>query len=111
MPLSVNIGRVYSVSPAGREGNGGLAETDALPTLQTAVDLAGPGDTVLAMDGTYIQSPYPSGSVANIRTSGTPEAWITLMKYPGTHPKIKSANLQGIKLDGAASWVIQGFTT
>ena len=63
------------------------------------------------MDGIYTQSPCSWGLVANTRTSGTPEAWIALIYYPGTHPKIRSANWQGIKLNGAASWVIQGFTT
>ena len=110
VPLYVNIGRVLYVSPSGREGNGGLSEADALPTLQAAVSLSAPGDTVLAMDGTYTQSQYPSGAVANIRTSGTPDAWIALMNYPGQHPKVKSANWQGVKLDGAAYWIIQGLS-
>jgi Right handed beta helix region len=110
VPLEVNIGgKVRFVSPSGSDGNDGLSESKPFLNIQSAVNLSGPGDTVLVMDGTYSQTEYPTGSVVGLQKSGTADAWIALMAYPGQKPKLKSINWQGIKVE-ASYILVQGFT-
>ena len=60
---------VYANPSAAAGGNGGTAQT-AVQTLQEAIDLAAPGDTVVAAPGVY--GPISSGNKAiEIRGSGT----------------------------------------
>ncbi len=108
--LEVNIGgKVRYVSPSGSDGNDGLSEARPFQTIQSAVNLSEPGDTVLVMDGTYMQTQYPEGDVVTITKSGTANAWIALMAYPGHKPKLKSINWQAINVQ-ASYILVQGFT-
>jgi len=75
----------YYVAPYGSDGNPGVADAPFL-TLQQAVNMAGPGDTVVVRDGTY----GPGGAVTGgddssnnasavvLGNSGAPDAWITI---------------------------------
>ena len=100
----------YYVSPSGSNGNPG---SQALPwaTLQHAVDSVIPGDTILALSGTY--------AGARIEVSGTVNAWITLKAAPGAAVIINqpgpnnkhNSNLEIETWDGSetvAYWVIEG---
>jgi parallel beta-helix repeat protein len=106
--LAVNIGRVLYVSPNGAAGNDGLSEDKTLPTIQSAMDLTLPGDSVLVKNGTYTFKEDSNSDVVNISRSGQPNAWISLMAYPGQKPKIESTNWVGIKVQ-ASYIVVDGF--
>ena len=77
----------YYVSPNGDDKNDGRTEKTAFATPQKALDVTGPGDIVLLMDGTYHSELKP---VALFPRGGTPAAWITLKNYPGQHPTLTS---------------------
>lgn len=63
---------VYYVSPAGSDANRGNAKAP-FRTLQKAADVAGPGDTVVALGGVYT-----GGSrIVSLERGGAPGAWIT----------------------------------
>lgn len=47
------VGATYYVSTEGDDGNGGLSREQQLRTIQTAVDRAQAGDTVVVSDGVY----------------------------------------------------------
>ena len=49
---------IFYVSPAGKDANSGESWTAAKQTIQSAIDVAGVGDTVIVNDGTYaLKSP------------------------------------------------------
>jgi hypothetical protein len=106
--LQVNIGRVLYVAPDGNDLSDGLTEEKPLQTIQSAMDLTKPGDTVLVKNGTYSKKDVPNGDVVNISRSGEANAWITLMAYPGQKPKIEVANWVGIKVQ-ASYIIVDGF--
>jgi hypothetical protein len=103
-PLPVTaMGMRYYVSTAGSDSNPG---TEALPfrTIQKAVDIINPGDTVLVDDGVYTMgTPSPACSsdtaVVCVTRGGTPNNWVV----------IKSKNKWGAKIDGQNNRVQNGF--
>ena len=107
--LQVNIARVLYVAPNGIPENDGLSEARALPTIQAAMNLTLPGDTVLVKNGTYSHKEFPNGDVVTISRSGTANAWIALMAFPGQKPKIESINWNAIKIQ-ASYIIVDGFT-
>jgi parallel beta-helix repeat protein len=108
--LPVNIaGRVLYVAPDGAPSNDGLSEARALPTIQGAMNLTLPGDTVLVKNGTYSFKDEPNSDVVTISRSGNANAWIALMAYPGQKPKIESVNWNAIKIQ-ASYIIVDGFT-
>jgi hypothetical protein len=74
----------YYVKPSGNDGNSGNDTVHALGTIRKAADLAGPGDTIFVMNGTYANA--GAGSIVNLSKSGTLGAWIVFIAYPGHHP-------------------------
>jgi parallel beta-helix repeat protein len=102
-------GTTYYVSGSGSDSNNGLSSTTAFRTLQRAADQTQPGDTVLAMNGTYTHADT-NGSVLSISTSGRADAWIRYQNYPGHAPFIKVRNWNGIDVDGADYIIVEGFT-
>ena len=108
--LRVSIaGRVLFVAPDGAPSNDGLSEARALPTIQGAMNLSLPGDSVLVKNGTYSNKEFPNGDVVTVSRSGSSGAWIALMAYPGQKPKIESINWNAIKIQ-ASYIVVDGFT-
>ncbi|MDQ3814959.1 MAG: right-handed parallel beta-helix repeat-containing protein [Armatimonadota bacterium] len=77
----------YYVSAQGDDKNDGRSETTAFATPQKALNVAGPGDIVVLMEGTYQGG---LGSVASFPRAGTPAAWIVLKNYPGATPRLTS---------------------
>ncbi|MFD2701125.1 sugar-binding protein [Paenibacillus shunpengii] len=74
----------------GNNQNTGLSEDQAFQTIQRAADMTKPGDTVLIMDGTYVEdfSRGDNEGVVVIRRSGAPNYPITYKNYPGHKPKL-----------------------
>ncbi|BCM88935.1 hypothetical protein IAD21_00777 [Abditibacteriota bacterium] len=75
----------WYVSAQGSNKNNGRSETTALATPQAALDLAGPGDIIVVMNGTYTAN-SDQGGIASFEHPGTPAGWITLKNYPGQQP-------------------------
>lgn len=85
---NVNYARpAYYVSPKGDDGNDGRTEKTAFATPQKALDVAGPGDILLLMEGTYHAG---QTHAAAFRRGGAPDAWIVLKNYPGQKPTLAS---------------------
>lgn len=72
-----NGGRVFFVSPEGDDDNTGLSSKYPLKHIQSALELAQPGDTIVLMPGTYRE---------NIKTvrDGLPGKPITVVGTPGS---------------------------
>ncbi|GGM90222.1 hypothetical protein GCM10010967_23960 [Dyadobacter beijingensis] len=78
----------YYVSPAGKDSNDGKSEARAFKTVQKGADVAGPGDTVFILSGTYDSK---SGVLLNIQNSGTADAYITIKALPGHKPRFTAS--------------------
>ncbi|MFF3617028.1 sigma-70 family RNA polymerase sigma factor [Streptomyces sp. NPDC002580] len=97
----------YFVSSSGSDSNPGTSAGSAFRTLQKAADLAGPGDTVAVMNGTYTE-PRKGSNVLTIKRSGRPGAPITFTAYPGHHPVLNPKTAwNGVSVYGASHIVIK----
>lgn len=105
----VSNGRTLYVSNTGSNSNNGLSESSPLLSIQTAVDRAQPGDTVLVRQGTYSYPQNPGGDVVVVRNYGQPGAWISLKAYPGETPVIRSVNWSAIKVQSRYV-LVEGFS-
>lgn len=106
--LEVNIaGKVWFVSKSGSDANDGLSEGKPLLTIQNAANKSNPSDTILVTNGTYT-NPDQNDNVVTMNRSGTANAWIALMAYPGQKPKIQARNWQGISVQ-ASYILVEGF--
>lgn len=63
--------RTFYVAPQGNDSRNGISSENALKTIQKALSLAMPGDTIILSDGTYLQD------FVSIR-NGTKDAPITI---------------------------------
>jgi len=84
------------VSPDGSDANDGKTPATALATLQKGTDMAGPGDTVLAMKGVHTK-PF------HIQKSGRPDAWITFLAEPGAEIRGSEVRKDWKKVPGKAA--------
>jgi len=66
----------YFVSPSGNDASDGKTRATAFATMQKAVDVVQPGETVLVLKGVY-----PSGF--HIHKEGRANAWISIIGEPG----------------------------
>ncbi|MFF0186585.1 sigma-70 family RNA polymerase sigma factor [Streptomyces sp. NPDC005244] len=97
----------YFVSSTGSDSNPGTSAGSPFRTLQKAADLAGPGDVVAVMNGTYTE-PRKGANVLTIKRSGRPGAPITFTAYPGHHPVLNPKTAwNGISIYGASHIVIK----
>lgn len=96
----------YFVSSGGSDSNPGTSAGSPFRTLQKAADLAGPGDVVAVMNGTYTE-PRKGSNVLTIKRSGRPGAPITFTAYPGHRPVLNPKTAwNGISVYGASHIVI-----
>jgi hypothetical protein len=70
-PSALAAGTYHVSAVSGDDSNGGGSSSDALASIQEAVDRAGPGDVILVAPGVY------EGSI-DVETSGLPDAWLTI---------------------------------
>ncbi|MEU2245520.1 sigma-70 family RNA polymerase sigma factor [Streptomyces sp. NPDC019224] len=97
----------YFVSAGGSDSNTGRSSGTPFRTLQKAADLAGPGDVVAVMNGTYTE-PRKGSNVLTIKRSGRSGAPITFMAYPGHRPVLHPRTAwNGISVYGASHIVIK----
>jgi hypothetical protein len=76
----------YYVSANGNDNNDGRTEQTAFATPRKAVELAGPGDIIAVMNGTYLPVGIQEG-IVRFKRAGTPAGWISLRNYPGHKPQ------------------------
>lgn len=103
-----NGGKKYYVQASAPATN--TAGTLAAPfnTIQKAVDVTTPGDSVFVMAGTYTNT--GTSDVVLIRRTGTSDHWIVYTNYQNDKPKLSFTGWQGFNLvPGAAYIKIQGF--
>ncbi|WP_230966054.1 right-handed parallel beta-helix repeat-containing protein [Nostoc sp. NZL] len=100
----VPTGTTYYVSGTGSDKNSGRTTSSAFRTIQRAANLTNPGDKVLIMNGVY-KNAHPSGTVLDIKRSGTANAWITYKAYPGHLPKLQNSGWHGIFISNGASYI------
>lgn len=82
---SISKPHVYYVSPAGSEANSGAINTP-FQTINTALERATPGDTVLVRGGVYYEK-------VSFPKSGTLGKLITVKAYPGEKPIIDGSKI------------------
>lgn len=79
----------FYVSETGSDKNDGRTEATAFATPQKAVDMAGAGDIIDVMNGTYKPIGVQDG-IVRFKKPGAPAAWISLKNYPGHSPLFDS---------------------
>jgi hypothetical protein len=109
---------VYYVATGGSDSNPGSPDAP-FRTLARGVDAAGPGDTVVVEDGTYLHEAAVTGgdrstdqaSPVTLHNSGTPNAWITIQARHKWGAVLDCENLcdSYINLRNASYIVIQDF--
>jgi hypothetical protein len=87
----------YYISPTGNDAQDGRTEQTALASPQNALDAAQPGDIIVLMNGTYVQTEGQS-PVARFVRPGTPAGWITLKNYPGHKPMLLAQGRQAVNI-------------
>src|SRR3989442_2134752 len=98
----------YYVSPSGSDASSGTL-TAPFATLQKAVNLANPGDTIYMRGGAYLLT----DSGMQTSRSGSSGNYITLSNYPGETPILDGINIttsyrSGLQFTNASWWHIQG---
>nr|WP_231780416.1 cellulose binding domain-containing protein [Spirosoma sp. KNUC1025] len=107
-PPNTNSNKKYYVQASASASN--TAGTLAAPfnTIQKAVDLVQPGDSVFVMAGTYTNT--GTNDAVIIRRTGTADHWIVFTNYQTDRPKVSFNGWQGFNLTPGAAYIkIQGF--
>ena len=98
----------YYVSPGGNDIYKGTQWFRPLFSIQKAHDLAEAGDTIMVMNGEYIN--YSSNYNTHITKSGTADKWIIYKNYPGHKPVIRIYKEYGFYLQQVSYISIEGFS-
>ncbi|GAB3221369.1 cellulose binding domain-containing protein [Spirosoma arcticum] len=105
---ATNSNKKYYVKEGATAGSNGLSPATPFATIQSAVDLVQPGDSVFVMAGTYRNS--GTGDAVIIRRTGTAAHGIVFTNYQNDKPKISFTGYQGFNLiPGSAYITIRGF--
>lgn len=90
----------YYISPQGHDSNDGLSVQNPFVTIQKGVDAAMPGDSIMLLDGTYLQD-------VRTRRNGTEASPITvtgstaaIVRGSGASSRVIEINHDSIILDG-----------
>ena len=97
--VTMTAGIDYYVGPTGNDTNDGKSSSAPLKTIQKAIDLAQPGDTIHLADGVYLQdiiSKYNGTASAPITIKGSSAAVVK----GGGNSRIFEINHDYITLDG-----------
>lgn len=95
---------IYYVDPAGNDTNTGLSTNEPFRTVQRALNVVAPGDTITLRGGTYREH-------LTSRTHGTESAPISMLAYPGEIPVIKgSREVTNWSLYTGNIWRVTGWT-
>jgi hypothetical protein len=97
------------VRPGGSDAASGRSAEEAFGTLQRAADATEPGDTVLAMEGTYTNAAPGYTALLLITRSGTETAPIRYRAHPGQKARLFFDCYQGIRVAGASYIEVEGF--
>lgn len=92
----------------GNDSNPGTKDKP-LKTIQKGVDLAIAGDIVLVKDGLYREEADPHQSGVKFPRSGAPDAWIRVLAFPGSHPRVTSATWATFRIEDVAYIEVSGF--
>lgn len=118
--FSQNNDFYYVSALIGSDSNNG-SETAPFETINRAISLVNPGDTIFVMNGTYQNDGYGTvdtatntnmnnNHVVTINKSGTVGAYITLKNYPGHSPLIQFDGRGGIVISNNMNYIIvEGF--
>ena len=118
--FSQNNDFYYVSALIGSDSNNG-SETAPFETINRAISLVNPGDTIFVMNGTYQNDGYGTvdtttntnmnnNHVVTINKSGTAGAYITLKNYPGHTPIIQFDGRGGIVISNDMNYIIiEGF--
>jgi parallel beta-helix repeat protein len=98
---------LYVSALKGSDKNPGTEDKPFL-TIQKAVDLCQPGDTIYVMQGTYRSAEYANVAVF-MNKHGTPDHWIMLRNYPGHNPLIIFKGWDAISIQGSSYIIVSGF--
>ena len=110
-PRAVNI----HVSPDGSDETGDGSIASPFATLQKANEVVQPGDTVFVHAGTYRNTDFDDGDIweggtmTSITTSGTEDAWIVYMPYPGDSVLLEFDGAYGVVFNNVAYVKFTGF--
>ncbi len=104
-----NSNRKLYVKADAPAGNTAATLASPVNTIQKAVELTQPGDSVFVMAGTYQNATPDVGDAVVIRRTGTPARWIVFTPYQNDKPKVKFTGYQGFNLIAGAAYIkIQG---
>lgn len=100
-------GRTYFVAMNGDDAASGMMLDTPLRTIERALALAGPGDTIDVRAGTYT----PTGNGFTLDRAGSPEARIKLKAHDGEHVILDAAGKAYVLLFPGQSpyWIVEGF--
>jgi hypothetical protein len=91
---------VYVDPENGSDTNTGATAERALKSLQTALNGARPGQSILLMSGTYDELRSPGETHYYLGRSGQPDAWIRISAAPGQTPKLVASRGTGLHVQG-----------
>lgn len=101
-------GRTLHVSSMLGDMAGDGSDENPFGSIQQAVDVALPGDTVIVAHGTYVEQAVPNQRGILIRRSGRPGAPITIRAAEGAEPLIVSDGWAVIGIEDAMHVRIEG---
>lgn len=109
IPPTERSHKTYFVDAAkGNDTNAGDKQKP-FKTIQKGVDSAIAGDTVLVKDGFYREEMDPHQAGVLFRKSGAPDAWIKVIAYPGSHPRVTSPTWATFRLEDVSYIEVSGF--
>lgn len=99
-------GRTFYVATTGNDANDGLSLEKPFGTIEMALGLVNPGDTIEVRAGTYV----PSGNGFPISRSGTKDARIKIKNYNGEKVILDARGKYYAMLvdEGIGFWIIEG---